>query len=90
MGVGNEVHASMEVYNTKRNTSVNHSHEGKKSNQNTSLTLAGQECALVGLVKQALLGLRLLLLLLLLLLCLMLLEGQQLLLLLLLSCQQLL
>ena len=88
MGVGNEVHASMEVYNAKRTHQFSHSQKTQSSNQNAELTLAGQECALVGLVKQALLGLRLLLLLLL--LCLMLLEGQQLLLLLLLSCKQLL
>ena len=78
MGVGNEVHASMEVYTKHTLQSV--TQKGK------SLTLAGQECALVRLVEQALLGLRLLLLL----LCLVLLQGQQLLLLLLLGCKQLL
>ena len=71
----------------KTHRSVSHS-KRQKAQINASLTLARQECALVRLVKQALLGLRLLLLLLL--LCLMLLEGQQLLLLLLLSCKQLL
>ena len=71
---------------TQTHTSV--SHLKARAQINTLLTLASQKCALVWLVKQALmLGLRLLLLLLLLLLlCLMLLEGQQLLLLLLLSC----
>ena len=85
MSVGNEVHASMEVYT---NAHISQPLESKSSNQHVVLTLASQKCALVRLVKQALmLGLRLLLLLLLLLLlCLMLLEGQQLLLLLLLSC----
>ena len=85
MSVGNEVHASMEVYT---NAHISQPLESKSSNQHVVLTLASQKCALVRLVKQALmLGLRLLLLLLLLLLlCLVLLEGQQLLLLLLLSC----
>ena len=82
MSVGNEVHASMEVYT---NAHISQPLESKSSNQHVVLTLASQKCALVRLVKQALmLGLRLLLLLLL--LCLVLLEGQQLLLLLLLSC----
>ena len=85
MSVGNEVHASMEVYT---NAHISQPLESKSSNQHVVLTLASQKCALVRLVKQALmLGLRLLLLLLLLLLlCLVLLKGQQLLLLLLLSC----
>ena len=83
MSVGNEVHASMEVYT---NAHISQPLESKSSNQHVVLTLASQKCALVRLVKQALmLGLRLLLLLLLL-LCLVLLKGQQLLLLLLLSC----